>query len=52
MLIARELIDITTCSGIMVIRVVILPMVVILTPYFMQIFESNDVAVLGEIEAL
>jgi len=36
----------------MVIRMVRLPMVVILAPYLVQIFESNDVAVLGEIETL
>ena len=50
-LIAQELINVTTYPGVVVIRVVRVPMVVILAPYLVQIFESNDVAVLGEIEA-
>jgi F0F1-type ATP synthase epsilon subunit len=51
-LIAEELINVTTCPGVMGIRVVRVPMVVILAPYVVQRFESYDVAVLGEIEAL
>jgi hypothetical protein len=50
-LIAQELINVATYPGVVVIRVVRVPMVVILAPYLVQIFESNDVAVLGEIEA-
>ena len=39
--------NVTTCPGVTVIRVVRAPVVVILAPYLVQIFESNDVAVLG-----
>jgi len=37
-LIAQELINVTTYPGVVVIRVVRVPMVVILAPYLVQIF--------------